>query len=278
MGILFGEGSLLQSLTNPTDWWDYFKNGKSNDVNQNIANQNLGFQRENLDYQKALQREIFEREDTAYQRTVSDMRSAGLNPLTMQGTNNAGEAISTESMHNDMQYTDNSNLQAVSQILDVMNQIKTTSGNASVAQAQSNLINAQADSQKIKNIYEEELLKKNIESLDLSNIGKRFSNERENIAWLNDQDNYMFNQRFGISNNMPDFVKNLNYFTHQGNLEDDYYIAFDRDWNSFGNTFNSRIENPSFSSLGSLLEDTNLKGALQSNVITNALLSLLGIK
>ena len=57
--------------------------------------QNQANWRENFDYQKALQEKIFDREDTAYQRTVNDMRQAGLNPLAMNGTNGSGEAIAT---------------------------------------------------------------------------------------------------------------------------------------------------------------------------------------
>lgn len=74
--------------------------------NSETAENNLDWQKEaftqnqknwetNFDYQKALQERIFDREDTSYQRTVNDMRQAGLNPLTMNGTNGSGEAIST---------------------------------------------------------------------------------------------------------------------------------------------------------------------------------------
>ena len=74
--------------------------------NSEIAENNLEWQkeafaqnqanwRENFDYQKALQERIFDREDTSYQRTINDMRQAGLNPLAMNGTNGGGEAIAT---------------------------------------------------------------------------------------------------------------------------------------------------------------------------------------
>lgn len=72
-----------------------------NATNKAIANQNLGFQRENLEYQKALQQQIFEREDTSYQRTAQDMAAAGLNPLTMNGTNASGDVVSTTPLNND---------------------------------------------------------------------------------------------------------------------------------------------------------------------------------
>lgn len=107
-----------------TSWTDYYNRGiipniwkgitgqksadintqKTNESNEKIAQQNLDFQRENLEYQKALQQQIFEREDTSYQRTAQDMLNAGLNPLTMQGTNGAGEAVSTSPLNNSMQY------------------------------------------------------------------------------------------------------------------------------------------------------------------------------
>ena len=40
-----------------------------NASNEKVAQQNLQFQRENLDYQKALQQKIFDREDSSYSRT-----------------------------------------------------------------------------------------------------------------------------------------------------------------------------------------------------------------
>lgn len=234
---------------------------------------NLDFQRENLDYQKGLQQQIFEREDTAYQRTVNDMRAAGLNPVSMQGTNGSGEAVATESMNSQK----TSDIQAVNEIMNVLNQVSVTRNNSTLTNAQANLINAQADNQKIKNLWENDILEKTISNLDLDSIGKRFSNERSNIAWLQDRRNYMFNTQFGLSDNMPDFAKLINYATHQGKLSDDHYTTFSRNWDSFGRTFNELTENPQFSNIQELLEKSNLKGALQENIIGNALLRLIGI-
>lgn len=247
----------------------------TNKTNLKIANQNLGFQRENLDYEKALQREIFQREDTAYQRTVNDMRIAGLNPVSMQGTNSAGEAIQTEPMHNDFQYTS-----AIGKIFEYINTMSATRNNTTLTQAQANLINAQADNQKIKNLYEEDVLKSNLLGIDLSNIGKRFENERNNISWLNEINDFKFKTQFGITDSMPDFVKYLNYATHQGNLKKDWLDGFYRDWDSFGRTFNylDNETSPSFTNLENALEKTNLKGALTENKIANALLKMLGIQ
>lgn len=264
---LFGSHGLF---TNPTGAWDTFKNGAINETNERIANQNLQFQRENLDYQKALQREIFQREDTAYQRTAADMRAAGLSPLAMQGTNGAGEAIQTQALNNQYQHSDTGSLQAISQIFDVINQISNTRNNASLQQSQANLINAQAENQRIKNVFENDLLSSTLESNQLGNIGKRFQNERSNIAWLNDQANLKFNTQYGLTDNMPDLVKMSALMSGQKIYNRDHADT-DRDWNSFGKTFNTYYNTQD----SNFLSSQQLKGALVENSIINGLLQLL---
>lgn len=76
---------------------------QTNKMNYDVAMQNLGFQRELQEYNKALQQQMFEREDTSYQRTARDMLAAGLNPLSMQGTNGSGEAIALSPLNNSFQ-------------------------------------------------------------------------------------------------------------------------------------------------------------------------------
>lgn len=80
-------------------------------IAMNIANTYRGFQQdaeqrannkwaqdqyiENRDYQRALQKEIFAREDTAVQRALDDYTNAGFSPLAAVGQNyDAGQAIS----------------------------------------------------------------------------------------------------------------------------------------------------------------------------------------
>ena len=67
MGILFGPGSLFESLSNPSQWWDHFKNGTVNDVNLQLANQNLQYQKE----RNAIEDSRYENE-TAYNRAFAE--------------------------------------------------------------------------------------------------------------------------------------------------------------------------------------------------------------
>lgn len=133
--------------------WDQLKNGQTNTVNQQIAEQNLAFQRENFEYQKALQQKIFDREDSAYQRTVADMRQAGLSPLMMNGTNGAGEAIQTEPLNNPYQHQDRSNLSALVDIGNFANSVYGNYQKSQMNQAQISNINASTTAQNISNEF-----------------------------------------------------------------------------------------------------------------------------
>lgn len=106
MGILFGNGGLIQSILEPDKWWDYFKNGRSNEVNQQLGEENLkmqqaeqdwqhAFSENERDYQRQLQQTIFDREDTAYLRQAEQLSSMGINPLSQQLNGaGAGQALS----------------------------------------------------------------------------------------------------------------------------------------------------------------------------------------
>lgn len=71
MGILFGPGSLFESLSNPSKWWDHFKNGTVNDVNLQIANQNLQYQKD----RNAIEDARYE-DETSYNRAFAENERA----------------------------------------------------------------------------------------------------------------------------------------------------------------------------------------------------------
>lgn len=75
----------------------------TNQINYDVAMQNLDFQKDLQEYNKALQQQLFEREDTSYQRTAQDMQAAGLNPISMQGTNGSGAVVSMSAPENGFQ-------------------------------------------------------------------------------------------------------------------------------------------------------------------------------
>lgn len=119
-GMAGGIASTLGSMRN-TD--------KTNQANKDVAAQNLAFQREQQEYQKALQQQIFEREDTAHQREIEDLKRAGINPLATAGGNgaNAGSIVPLTELNNtyQAQTADFSGLQTAGQALDaaVQNQM-----------------------------------------------------------------------------------------------------------------------------------------------------------
>ncbi|QRV61821.1 minor capsid protein [Microvirus sp.] len=60
------------------------------------AEKNYNLQKENYDYQKSIQQQIFEREDTAVQRRMADLEASGLNKNLAAGSSaGTGSVVST---------------------------------------------------------------------------------------------------------------------------------------------------------------------------------------
>lgn len=66
-------------------------------LDNKMNQQNLQLQKEQFEYQKNLQQQVFNREDTAYQRAKSDAVSAGFSPLVAAGVSagGSGSVVST---------------------------------------------------------------------------------------------------------------------------------------------------------------------------------------
>lgn len=181
--------------------WDRFKNGQTNmynermndannKLNKEIADQNLAFQRENLDYQKALQEKIFQREDSAYARTVSDMRQAGISPLAMQGTNGAGEAIATTALNNQMQYQKNFRNSSGSPLDALNSALSLASGIESLKQ------------QRLNNKFMSDTLNDRVSAYNIENQLKQADLTYKNYENSDKSLKNTYNHFFGINDNM----------------------------------------------------------------------------
>ncbi len=82
-------GGLADGFNAVTTYLGFKEQQKVNDLNYNM-------QKDNLAYQKDLQKIMFSREDNAVQRRVNDLKAAGLSPTLAAGSSaGAGSVIST---------------------------------------------------------------------------------------------------------------------------------------------------------------------------------------
>lgn len=168
MEDLFGvdgqPGSIWTIFTNPSVSWDTFKNGRSNIINKEIADANLEMQKEEQkwqrdfalnerDYNRALQQEIFNREDTAVLRQAEQLSKLGVNPLSQQlngsqsGAVVSGVSPNSVTPQNGFVAQDKGLMEAITPILSLVNGIS----NLNTQGLQRDSIREQNDYQRLLN-------------------------------------------------------------------------------------------------------------------------------
>lgn len=193
--------------------WNMLQQQKTNEMN-------YGMFKENLDYQKALNEQIMQREDTSYQRTVADMRKAGLNPLTMSGLNGSGGNVanvapySQEPLTNNYQpetFRPNIQIQNLTQTaLEAMNEMQ----NYEIGEDYQRQQKAIADSAEFKAKEDGLTYMNKVLETKMNTLTKRYL--LEDLAR-----NMIFNEQNGVFNGMTEIDRNTRFLENAMGEEPD---------------------------------------------------------
>lgn len=93
-----GANILTTSMTNDSNERNVDETNKANiSMNKATNDTNMAINQANIDYQNAYNQQVFERADTAFQRSAKDASAVGINPLALSGSVAGGDVAGSSS-------------------------------------------------------------------------------------------------------------------------------------------------------------------------------------
>lgn len=184
--------------------------------------QNLAFQREQLDYQKQLNQLQMEREDTAYQRAAVDAQAVGINPMALAGGNGASSSPLSSTSFSGSSLQGSSPADGLAVITNLVSGISRLKSDSS----ERDLLKSQEDKQNLENAinaYDAGFVKDSdgnwIPSPNVKRNQRFWDNINERLKTLEERDNTasternervnMFQEKSGLNDETSTLVKNL---------------------------------------------------------------------
>lgn len=272
---LAGIGSVLSGASNILgNVLGYSANTQANNINAQIAQNNLLYQYQNLDYQRALQNVIFEREDNAISRRAKDLENAGLSKTLAAGSGaNAGTVVSTSAPVNNYQHKAfTPNLNFGGSLLDLADYINRADRN----KAEIDLLKEQTIGQSEENITKRvvrnnlyvEAKKKDLEAelIRANQIGKNLENSKAQQTIIADVE-----KKYKEVKLLEEQINNqMLHNTLTGNqVEDEAYnheMGTDRNGNSI---INAALGHGSYTPIGWLIRGYSALGSLINRGLWN---------
>lgn len=176
---------------------------KNRESNEKINESNLQFQRENLEYQKALNEQTMLREDSAAQRSVADMRASGLSPLVNFAPSQTSSFSAGSPMQNMAPYEEQGLYNRHQSAMDRLSQLQNVvSSVTDVAKSFQELqqLRLQNQAQTIENTYNKDTL--------YSRINEQYAREIiNNYDRLDRISKARYDSYYGIHSGMSDAEK-----------------------------------------------------------------------
>lgn len=184
--------------------------------------QNLSFQREQLDYQKQLNQLQMEREDTAFQRASADAQQVGINPMALAGGNGASSSPLSSTSFSGSSLQGSSPADGLAVITGLISGISRLKSDSS----ERDLLNAQKDKQNLENAinaYDAGFTKDSngnwIPSSDVKRNQRFWDNMNERLQTLEERNSIAsternervndFQEKSGLNDETTTLVKNL---------------------------------------------------------------------